>query len=174
MNKSLSTLKKIVYILCGSVVVLVVVVLLLLVLFFVLWWISDWVCPQMNGSQPLGKNIHLVDWDGGEQIIVVGTDMRGRACYGGIYLIPTRNDEPKDGEDSLIREKIINVTPTNDWIEVTTFRAEENKNYYYLIDKRSIPKNNTNIDIVKEHFYCFDDSLKCVQVRDSLSMQQYK
>lgn len=172
MNKSLSTLKKIVYILCGSVVVLVVVVLLLLVLFFVLWWISDWVCPQMNGSQPLGKNIHLVDWDGGEQIIVVGTDMRGRACYGGIYLIPTRNDEPKDGEDSLIREKIINVTPTNDWIEATTFRAEENKNYYYLIDKRSIPKNNTNIDIVKEHFYCFDDSLKCVQVRDSLSMQQ--
>lgn len=172
MNKSLSTLKKIVYILCGSVVVLVVVVLLLLVLFFVLWWISDWVCPQMNGSQPLGKNIHLVDWDGGEQIIVVGTDMRGKACYGGIYLIPTRNDEPKDGEDSLIREKIINVTPTNDWIEVTTFRAEENKNYYYLIDKRSIPKNNTNIDIVKEHFYCFDDSLKCVQVRDSLSMQQ--
>ena len=172
MNKFLSTLKKIVYILCGSVVVLVVVVLLLLVLFFVLWWISDWVCPQMNGSQPLGKNIHLVDWDGGEQIIVVGTDMRGRACYGGIYLIPTRNDEPKDGEDSLIREKIINVTPTNDWIEVTTFRAEENKNYYYLIDKRSIPKNNTNIDIVKEHFYCFDDSLKCVQVRDSLSMQQ--
>lgn len=172
MNKFLSTLKKIVYILCGSVVVLVVVVLLLLVLFFVLWWISDWVCPQMNGSQPLGKNIHLVDWDGGEQIIVVGTDMRGRVCYGGIYLIPTRNDEPKDGEDSLIREKIINVTPTNDWIEVTTFRAEENKNYYYLIDKRSIPKNNTNIDIVKEHFYCFDDSLKCVQVRDSLSMQQ--
>lgn len=174
MNKSLSTLKWIVYILCGSVVVLVAVVLLMLVLFFVLWWVTDWVCPQMNGSQPLGKNIHLVDWDGGEQIIVVGTDMRGRACYGGIYLIPTRNDEPKDGEDSLIREKIINVTPTNDWIEVTTFRAEENKNYYYLIDKRSIPKNNTNIDIVKEHFYCFDDSLKCVQVRDSLSMQQYK
>ncbi len=174
MNKSLSTLKRIVYILCVSVAVLVVVVLLLFVLFLVFWWVSDWVCPQINGSQPLGKNIHLVDWDGGEQIIVVGTDMRGRACYGGIYLIPTRNDDPKDGEDYLVREKIINVTSTDNWIEVSTFREDENATYYYLIDKRDIPENNTNIDIVKEHFYCFDDSLNCVRVRDSLSMQQYK
>lgn len=167
MNKSINTLKRIVYILCVSVVVLVVVVLLLIVSFFAFWWVTDWVCPQMNGSQPLGKNIHLVDRDGGEQIIVVGTDMRGRACYGGIYLIPARNED-------LIREKIINVTYTDNWIEVSTFREDENATCYYLIDKRDIPENNTNIDIVKEHFYCFDDSLNCVRVRDSLSMQQYK
>lgn len=167
MNKFINTLKRIVYILCVSVVVSVVVVLLLLVLSLVIWWVSDWVCPQMNGSQPLGKNIHLVDWDGGEQIIVVGTDMHGKACYGGIYLIPARNED-------IMKEKIIDVTTTDNWIEVSTFREDENVTYYYLIDKRNIPKNNTNTDIVKEHCYCFDDSLNCVRVRDSLGMQQGK
>ncbi len=173
MSKFLHTFKRIIYVLCASVVVLVIVMLLLLALSIAVWWISDWVCPQMNGSKPLGKNIHLVDWDDGEQIIVIGTDMHGKTCYGGTYLIPIHNNEPQDSGNYFIREKIIAVTSTENWIEVCTIRENEHKKYY-LIDKRDIPENNTNIDIVKEHFYCFADSLACVQMRDSLNRQQCK
>lgn len=174
MSKFSNTLKWIVYILFGSVSVFVVLALLLFVLFCVFWLASDWVCPQNNGSHSLGKNIYLLDWDGGDQIVVIGTDIRGRTCYGGTRLIPIADAESQGCNDYLADEQIINVTSTDDWIEVCTFREDENMTYYYLIDKRSIPKNNTNIDIVKQHFYCFGDSLNCVRVRDSLSMQQSK
>lgn len=157
----------------GGTILLVSVPVVLCVAFISFLWVSDWLSPQSNGSQYLGKNIYLLDWDGGK-IVVIGTNMHGNTCYGGTLVIPDSTEYKYDETTHRLTEQIIDATSTTDWIAVTTFHESDNKHHYYLIDKSALSDNNTCLDLLKEHFYSFADSSSFVLARNSISMHNAK
>ena len=54
---------------------------------------SEWLFPEWNGSYSLGNGIYMMEWDGPGRIIVQGSNIHGRTCYGGSLIIPTNEEE---------------------------------------------------------------------------------
>ena len=50
----------------------------------------------------------MMEWDGGGRVIVKGTNIRGKTCYGGSYLIPTY--------EHMSQDMIAQVTSLNMWL----------------------------------------------------------
>ena len=77
-----------------------------IVTYFLVYDTLNWVWPEAIGSINMGDNIYFVDEEGRGHIYY-GTEMRGRACKGGIRLIP------RPVADSLyLKSYLLNVDST--------------------------------------------------------------
>lgn len=142
---------------------LIVVVLGLVTIFFILN-VTEWFCPEFNGSCSLGNNIYMLDWDGGGRIIVRGTSINGKTCYGGEYLVPSGENH----YDSIgnVAEYVIDARSNDNWIIAKTVTQNSFQRKYYIIDKRNISDTMTAEEIINTRIECFSDTInfsqKCI------------
>lgn len=158
-------------ILIGIVLLPLKISLLILAFIVALFFVDDalnWVWPEANGSYILGDNIYFVDEEGRGHIYY-GTEMRGRACKGGIRLIP------RPVADSLyLKSYLLNVDSTGRLSEnVVDFKHDERwvvaktNNYkeykrFYILDKsftHSIASPEEINTIIDNYIYEYHDSL---------------
>jgi len=113
---------------------------------------SEWLIPQWHGSHSLGKGLYMMEWDSPGRIIVLGTNIQGRACYGGSLLIPTYEDE----YDSLghFSEWVIDAVSNDKWLIAYTYNTYINDHKYYIIDK-SFDENTDATTIIKKYRYVY-------------------
>lgn len=118
--------------------------------------LSEWIFPEFNGSYNLGNGIYMMEWDGGGKIIVWGSDIRGKTCYGGTYLVPSVQEH----YDSLgnIAEYVTDAKSDEKWIIAKTYNIPKQKSLFYIIDKdykKVIVNEETDIET---DIMCFTDS----------------
>ena len=101
----------------------ITIILLSLLLFFT----SEWLFPSWWGSHSLGHNLYMLDWDGGNKIIVYCSNPRGRTCYGGLSVIPSNSNSSQ--------LCVITAKSNERWVIVRAKQTQDNKNCYYLINK---------------------------------------
>lgn len=69
----------------------VVTIIASIIAFFLMFYcylgVSEWTDSESWGSHALGNNLYVMDFDGGK-IVVIGTNIRGNTCYGGIQVKP--------------------------------------------------------------------------------------
>lgn len=106
---------------------------ILLTIGFILIISSEWTFPSISGSHSLGNNLYMMDWDGGGEIIVYGTNIRGNTCYGGIYVVPSVEHNNK--------VKVTTAKSNDKWIIVKATQLSDNTIKYYLISKNFNPDN---------------------------------
>lgn len=141
-----------------------IVVVLGLVTIFVILYVTEWLCPEFNGSCSLGNNIYMLDWDGGGRIIVRGTSIKGKTCYGGEYLVPRCENH----YDSIgnIAEYVIDARSDDNWVIAMTGIQNSLQRKYYIIDKRNISDTMPAEEIINTRIECFSDSInfsqKCI------------
>lgn len=113
-----------------------------------------------NGSYNLGKNIYMMDWDGGGRIIVRGTSFEGNVCYGGERLIPLYENQ----YDTLgnVVEYVEDAMSDEDWIIARTNNKITLQQKYYILDKRKISDKMTTEEIIKKNIVSFADSIDFV------------
>ncbi len=163
-NKLLTIVSKfVIFILTG--------ILISVLCFFGGVYALDWLYPEANGSHNLGNNIYRIEWDGGD-IIVYGTEIRGRTCYSGDGLIPTykecydefgnwkENFNQWTDSTGVFSEYVCETAHNNKWITVKTKNEKTGKKKFYIIDKGFNPKNTMADQIIKKYIYEFDDSIK--------------
>ncbi|GHT00876.1 hypothetical protein FACS189421_13350 [Bacteroidia bacterium] len=95
---------------------------------------SNWLFPEWSsGSYDLGNNLYMMEWDGGGRIIVHCSRKKGKACYGGTYVVPTHKAE----YDSLGNwaELVDDAKFDKKWIIVKSKLIQEKKYCYYIINK---------------------------------------
>lgn len=117
---------------------------------------SEWIFPEFNGSYNLGNGIYMMEWDGGGKIIVWGSNIRGKTCYGGTYLVPSVQEH----YDSLgnIAEYVTDAKSDEKWIIAKTYNIPKQKSLFYIIDKdykKVIVNEETDIEA---DITCFTDS----------------
>lgn len=102
----------------------------------------------------------MIEWNGGP-IIVQGSCIRGRTCYGGSYVIPSY-------ENRIKRKEHVTYSEYNDsWIFVKTVMCNPTEDKYYLINKGF--KINTEPEmILKKYTRSFRDSISAIRY-----MQRY-
>ena len=135
-------------------IILATIIFLLAALFFS----SEWLFPEWNGSYYLGNNLYMMDWEGGNKIIVHCSNKSGRTCYGGSPVIPHNNP----------REVYVKTAKANEkWIIVRAITVDNNQLCYYLIDK-SFKIDGLDWDIVN----C--DSIIQTQITGPLDLQEFE
>ncbi len=129
MSKILIFITKTVLLVSGAIIAL-------FLCFMLFSFATDWIWPEFNGSYHLGKNIYMMEWDGGGKVIVIGNNIKGRTCYGGESLIPTYENQ----YDSLgnLAEYVIDAKYDDKWIIARTNNKISNQRKFYIIDKRYI------------------------------------
>lgn len=106
----------------------------------------------------------MLDWDGGGHIIVRGTSVKGKTCYGGEYLVPSYENH----YDSIgnVAEYVIDAKSDDNWIIAKTGTKNSLQRKYYIIDKRNISDTMTAEEIINTRIECFSDSInfsqKCI------------
>lgn len=126
----------------------------------ILFFSSEWLFPSWWGSYSLGGNLYMLDWDGGEKVIVYCNNPRGRTCYSGISVIPSNTDT------NQIR--VIAAKSSDEWVIVKAKSSNEDKKRYYLISK-DINIDNLNCDkvdcdsIIQSHIIGPLDSLTFIK-----------
>lgn len=125
--------------------------------FAVFFFMSDWWCPEFNGSYNLGKNIYMIDWDGEGKIIVRGTSVEGNTCYGGERLIPLYENQ----YDTLgnVVEYVEDAVSDEYWIIARTNNKVTLQRKYYILDKRKISDKMATEEIIKNQIESFADSI---------------
>lgn len=132
---------------------------------FIVWacftlflFVSTWWYPVFNGSYNLGKNIYMLDWDGGGRIIVRGASFDGNTCYGGELLIPTYENQ----YDSMGYEVeyVTDAVFDEHWIIARTNNKITLQRKYYIIDKRNITDEMATEEIIKNRIRSFVDSIE--------------
>lgn len=124
------------------------------------FFMSNCGSPGFNGSYNLGKNIYMIDWDGGGRIIVRGTSFEGNVCYGGERLIPLYENQ----YDTLgnVVEYVEDAMSDEDWIIARTNNKITLQHKYYILDKRKISDKITTEEIIKKNIVSFADSIDFV------------
>ena len=119
---------------------------------------TEWIWPEYNGSYSLGNNIYMIEWNGGGRVIVLGSNMYGKTCYGGSQLIPTYENQ----YDSLghFDEYVIDAKADDSLIIIKTNNHINNKQNYYILDKRYNPNKLSAQDIINTKIKAFTDSLE--------------
>lgn len=109
-------------------------IIALFIFFMLFLYATEWIWPEYNGSYNLGKNIYMMEWDGGGKVIVIGNNIKGRTCYSGESLIPTYENQ----YDSLghLAEYVTDAKSDDNWIIVKTNNKKNNQRKFYIIDKR--------------------------------------
>ncbi|MBM6994000.1 MAG: hypothetical protein I3J02_12200 [Prevotella sp.] len=123
-------------------------------------FISNWWLPELNGSYCLGKNIYMIDWDGGGRIIVRGTSVEGNTCYGGERLIPLY-EEQYDTIGNVV-EYVEDAASNENWIVARTNNKITRQRKYYILDKKTIFDKMSTEEIIKK-IECFTDSILFAQ-----------
>ncbi len=138
-----------------------IAVVLGLVTIFIVLYVTEWCYPEFNGSYSLGNNIYMLDWDGGGRIIVRGTSIKGKTCYGGEYLVPSYENH----YDSIgnIAEYVIDARSDDNWIIAMTGFQNSLQRKYYIIDKRDITDTMTAEEIINTRIVFFTDSIDFLQ-----------
>lgn len=116
----------------------------------------EWLWPEFYGSRSLGNGLYLLEWDGGP-IIVKGTNIRGKTCYGGDYIIPTYNCR----YDSVgnINEYVIKEKHNDKFILVKDTILTPVGYKYYIIDKGFT--NECSAETIKsKYIISFSDSIQ--------------
>jgi hypothetical protein len=122
---------------------------------------TDWDPSVLWGSYDLGNGIYMVDWEGGREIIK-GTNIQGRTCYGGSYLIPTY--ESRYDSAGNFAEYVIDAKYDNNWIIAKTGNYSNGENKYYIVDKSFDIEKTSEEDIVENYIFDFTDSLSFANV----------
>lgn len=120
-------------------------------------YISEWVWPEFNGSYNLGNGIYMMEWDGGGRIIVKGSYIRGRTCYGGSHLIPAY--ESLYDSTGNFAEYVIDAKVDEDWIIAKTGNYINGEHKYYIVDKSFDIEKTSEEVIIKDYIFEFTDSL---------------
>lgn len=134
--------------------VLLSIPLALLLLFFIFGAIGDYLYPKYtSGTYDLGNGLYLYprlerDSDLG---IVLATNVRGKACYGGYELIPD-NSAPDDTH----RRSVIDVRADNRWVIAIEYDFDTGAVKYFVIDK-SFDKNCSLSKIKEDYIVVFED-----------------
>lgn len=154
--------KSLLYLLTG------IITLFVCLMFF--FYVSEWLWPEWNGSHNLGKNVYMIEWDGGN-VIVYSTEISGRTCYSGSPLIPARQDAyDKKGHwkeslnqwnDSLgvLSEYVVDAKADDEWIIAKTDNKKTQKKKFYIIHKNFDPDTIDAQEIIQSHIWSFDDSI---------------
>ena len=117
----------------------------------------EWIWPEFEGSYNLGNGIYMLEWERGGRIIVKGSFIRGRTCYGGSLLIPT--DESQFDSACNFAEYVIDAKFDNNWIIAKTGNYSNGENKYYIVDKSFDSEKTSEEDIIKNYILDFSDSL---------------
>ena len=116
----------------------------------------EWLWPEFYGSRSLGNGLYLLEWDGGP-IIVKGTNIRGKTCYGGDYIIPTYNCR-YDSVGNII-EYVIKEKHNDKFILVKDTILTPAGCKYYIIDKGFT--NECSAETIKnKYIISFSDSIQ--------------
>ena len=123
-----------------------------------------------DGSYALGKNLYLMDFDGGK-IIVQGTSVSDGICFGGVSVIPLYEEH----YDSLgnVREYVINAIADERMIIAKTFLVNEQKYKYYLINKAFDEKNTSETQIRDSFTYVLNSMHELNTFREKLLGDPY-
>lgn len=132
--------------------------------------VSPWILPEMYGSYDLGNGIYMMEWDGGGRIIVKGSTIRGRTCYGGAQLIPTYENSYDSGH---FAEYVIDATSDADWIIARTGNHISGQRKYYIVRKKNLSEDMSALEILDKLIESFSDSIqfsqKCLDYSISLN-----
>lgn len=116
----------------------------------------EWLWPEFYGSRSLGNGLYLLEWDGGP-IIVKGTNIQGKTCYGGEYIIPAYNcryDSVGNTNEYVIKEKHNDI-----FILVKDTILTPSGYKYYIIDKGFT--NECSVETIKnKYIISFSDSIQ--------------
>lgn len=146
----------------GKTFICIISGLFVVAIFFVIFLYStDWLWPEFNGSYDLGKNIYMIDWDGGGKVIVKGTSISGKTCYGGTCLIPTYENQ----YDSLgnLTEYVIEAKSDNNWITARTKIRGSGRSKFYILDKRRITELTDEDEIIDKYTTVYTDSMTFIK-----------
>ncbi len=117
---------------------------------FAIW--SLWYYPQAWGSRDLGDGLYLLDFDHGK-IIVYGTNIEGKACFGGEYIIPSF-EESYSSDPKLSRKLIVlDAASNDDWLIAKLYNYENKENLYAVFDKRIMEIESRNWHNYVQYFY---------------------
>lgn len=139
-----------------NVVLVAVISCIFLVVFL---FSTEWFWPEMHGSSHIGNGLYLLERDGGP-IIVKGTNIHGKTCYGGDYIIPTY-DCSYDSTGKR-NEYVLKEMHNDKWILVKDTILTLAGNKYYLIEKNFPSECSANI-ITKEFITSFPDSISFLE-----------
>ena len=115
---------------------------------FGLW--SSWHYPELWGSYDLGDGIYMMDYDKGN-IIVYGTNIFGRTCNGGIYLIPSY--EMMYNDVAQKREWMVNRAISDEnWVLAELFNLINDKRLFAVLSKKIDSESNHNPDLSVLYF----------------------
>ena len=118
----------------------------------------EWLWPEFYGSRSLGNGLYLLEWDG-KPIIVKGTNIRGKTCYGGDYIIPTYNCR-YDSVGNII-EYVIKEKHNDKFILVKDTILTPAGCKYYIIDK--VFTNECSVETIKnKYIISFSDSIQFI------------
>ena len=169
--KKYALLEKI-FIVWGKTTLIFVLGLVALIICLVTFlYAAEWIWPEFNGSYNLGNNIYMLEWDGGGRIIVSGTNISGKTCYGGENLIPTyENSVDSNGH---FTEYVVDAKSDERWVIVKTDNYQSKQRKYYIINKDYDPNEMTAQDIIDTKIECFTDSSefanKCLENEISIT-----
>ena len=143
----------------------VIGMLLLIGLFL---YLSEWFLPEWHGSYSLGKGVYMIEWDSPGKIIVQGTNVSGRTCYGGTLLVPSYENE----YDSYgnYNEYVVNAVHNMDWIVAYTYSIKEKNYKYYTIDKSLINNDICANDITERFIRMYLDKDSFIHFCDSINI----
>lgn len=94
---------------------------------------SEWLFPEWNGSYSLGNGIYMMEWDGPGRIIVQGSNIHGRTCYGGSLIIPTNEDECDS--TGHFTEWVVDATFDDKYIVAYSYNNILKGYKYYILNK---------------------------------------
>ena len=130
----------------------------------IFFYSTDWLWPEFNGSHNLGNNIYMIEWDGGP-IVVQGSNIRGRTCYGGSPVVPSY-------ESNINRREYVVYSKYNDsWILIKTVMHNPVEDKYYIINKTFEVDENPQV-IQTKYTKSFSDSISFVGYLQSHNIQE--
>ncbi len=167
MKNVMKSLHKLLFLVCELFKYFTLIFLMLIICLFLIWYATYWFKPEWNGSHSLGKNLYVLEWDGGN-IMVFGTNIIGKTCTSGINIIPDYQDnecnnrysELSQWNDSLglLSEFIEDYKNDSHWIIAKTYNKVTHKKRYYIIDKNYDEKKIEFDDVIRRFKYSFTDS----------------
>lgn len=142
------------FIMC--IVTLIALITAFFLVFFCYLGISELTDPESWGSYSLGNNLYVMDFDGGK-IVVIGTNIRGNTCYGGIQVIPFQIDSLRN-DDKYENEFVVDTKHNEKWAIVKTYFKKTKKFRYYIVDKH-FHEDISKEDFIINNIKVYDDSL---------------
>ena len=147
-------------------------IVLVILLFLLFWTFCDYHFPKYStGTYCLGNSLYLYPRTGEECDlgIVLGTTVRGKACYGGYELIPEYSESEKNHRRSLI-----DVRMDERWIVAVDYDFDTGVVKYHVVDK-SFDKDICSVESIKQdyirHFNSINDyNQYCIENGISLSI----